>query len=122
MSVLLRDQIRSIAFLLGIPLLAFLLLVAINPRYELLLIRARPLGLILAGAAITLEIIGFMALVFGTRAINRLLSDKLKQESGRKVLSSILVASVFFLVTIPALAIVVIGPAFVMLVEAHRVP
>jgi hypothetical protein len=103
-----------------IPLCTFLFLFTINPRYEGHLLSADSIGIIFLVVAIAWWIIGTLAIILGFRVINRSASLRANNGYGRTVSISILTIVMFIVVTLPILAIVILAPAFVILVQAYN--
>jgi hypothetical protein len=115
-----KGQLIIIVCMSVIPLCTFLFLFTINPCYEGHLLSADSIGILFLVAAIAWWIIGTLAIILGFRIINR--STFLRASNGfeRTVSISILTIVMFIVATLPILAIVILAPAFVILVQAYN--
>jgi len=104
----------------GLPIVAFAILLLINPRYEIELIRD-PLGRILLAAVTLCAVLGGIA-VFALQglAMSLLTTETARRPCGWVVVLTGLLALV--LCTLPASLALLLGPAFLKMVQQNLPP
>jgi hypothetical protein len=117
--LLTKTQRRIIWIWVGAPFVAFLLLTAINPGYELLLITNPLCGNPMILMTLILQFLNWLTLNFGLRHFNRVEGEA--ESSSRKTNAIyarrfiIVVTFIFF--TLPSLFVVLIGPSILVVMH-----